>query len=518
MENKIIHFVFNEDDPQDKNTTFSKQILIKALPCWLVIDMPGFLACLNTLPDNYYITIWVHLQASQKSSIEYYAGEETASQLKTKFGDKLYFEYITRAHPTPLVHATNGIPIPVIHINNFSEKIQESKYHHLVSGLKDKLPTDNSTDDEMEDESILKKHISLEDPFIKNFLLNQNANKVINDDFIELKKFLSKIDFNSDLWFQSLFSKYEIEIDKDFGSDYWNYKSSVYKNHFGLEDDKIETDTISIENTGEDIQFIRERDGKEIKLWHAKLNFFYAVTGRFTSKTVDINSKEVSAINFEKVKQATRLYILHEALHQLHKLDFKTVKGIGNFPKTVEEADYQADAFAIITEFAYFCSGKSLSDTTQDELLQELREIIRTAIETTFSFNPLGKDLRAIQIRRVNRYLIWFYQLGIIEGKFSQKFADSTQALKYILTALSKKPIIEISGPSIYVNKSKDRIFYNLNDITHKEEIALFKDNEIIRVGTETAFDLKPLYEGLKKSNFDSVKTFIDKIFFSKAK
>src|SRR4051812_45266273 len=133
MENKLIHFVFNEDVPKDGNAPFSKQILIKALPCWLVIDMPGFLACLNTLPDNYSITVWVHLQASQKSSVEYYAGEETASQLKSKFGDKLYFEYITRAHPTPQVHSANGVSIPVIHINEFSDKIQVTKYHHLVS-------------------------------------------------------------------------------------------------------------------------------------------------------------------------------------------------------------------------------------------------------------------------------------------------------------------------------------------------------------------------------------------------
>src|SRR5688500_2544507 len=135
MVNKIIHFVFNEDDPQDKISPFSKQILIKALPCWLVIDMPGFLVCLNTLPDNYFITVRVHLQSSQKNSVDYSAGEETATQLKTKYGDKLTFEYITRPHPTPLVHATNGIAIPVIHINDFSEKIQETKYHHLISTL-----------------------------------------------------------------------------------------------------------------------------------------------------------------------------------------------------------------------------------------------------------------------------------------------------------------------------------------------------------------------------------------------
>lgn len=133
MENKIIHFVFNEDDPQDKHSPFSKQILIKALPCWLVIDMPGFLACLNTLPDNYKITVWVHLQASQKNSVDYYAGEETASQLKAKFGDKLYFEYITRAHPTPSVHSKDAIG--VIHINDFSEKIHDSKYHHTVADI-----------------------------------------------------------------------------------------------------------------------------------------------------------------------------------------------------------------------------------------------------------------------------------------------------------------------------------------------------------------------------------------------
>jgi len=129
METKILHFIFNED--QLEKDTFSKRILKNALPCWLVQDFPGFLICLESLPREQVITVWVHLHAVVEDSKATFKGEDIAEELKRRFDKDFCFEYITRAD----LKGVHKDGIPIIHINGLHDKVKEIKYHHTVADI-----------------------------------------------------------------------------------------------------------------------------------------------------------------------------------------------------------------------------------------------------------------------------------------------------------------------------------------------------------------------------------------------
>lgn len=150
METKILHFIFNED--QIEKDTFSKRILKNALPCWLVQDFPGFLICLESLPREQKITVWVHLHAVVEDSKATYKGEDIAEELKRRFGKDFCFEYITRAD----LNGVHKDGIPIIHINGLHDKVKEIKYHHTIANMlnnhnndKDLVFISHSSDDKI---------------------------------------------------------------------------------------------------------------------------------------------------------------------------------------------------------------------------------------------------------------------------------------------------------------------------------------------------------------------------------
>ena len=88
-----------------------------------------------------------------------------------------------------------------------------------------------------------------------------------------------------------------------------------------------------------------------------------------------------------------------------------------------------------------------------------------------------------------------------------------------ILNILSVKPVIEISGPALYVNKAKDRILYDLNDYNrHDEELVIFSDNVIKRFGKTRDFKIETLIEGFKTSNYKIIYDYISNLFWAKTK
>jgi len=143
MSDKMIHFIFNEEKPD--GDPFSNRVLNKAFPIWLVKDLPGFTACLEALPLDHTITVWVHLQAVSNVGLnaipnlpygptQTFKGEDIAAVLKRRFGDSFFFEYITRADVSTLPR-THRDQIGIIHINELEDKVKEVRYHHKVSEL-----------------------------------------------------------------------------------------------------------------------------------------------------------------------------------------------------------------------------------------------------------------------------------------------------------------------------------------------------------------------------------------------
>jgi hypothetical protein len=198
------------------------------------------------------------------------------------------------------------------------------------------------------------------------------------------------------------------------------------------------------------------------------------------------------------ISQAGRLFLFHESLHfskHGHQLTSDIANGIGQFPKVIEEADYQADVWALINEFGY-CNLYDL-----EKLKKGVKEFfcnaIETAVETMWSFMDNGSKISAIQIRSMNRFLNWYWQWNLIskiEGKGT---------LMEVLGILLQKPIIEFAG--LPVDLRGYRIFYKLDSKDFsKVQMATFYNNKVYRF---TPNLIENVIEGFKELDGEKIKT-----------
>jgi SMODS-associated and fused to various effectors sensor domain len=202
-----------------------------------------------------------------------------------------------------------------------------------------------------------------------------------------------------------------------------------------------------------------------------------------------------------KIEQAFRLFLFHEALHyKKHKLTTHTVEGIGNFPKVLEMTDYQADVYAILNNYKY----EKHFDSTNPKEKELFLNSIDTALETMWSFDDQGVELREIQVRRVNRYLMWYWQYAAIDALETDDF-DS------IVAVLFEKPVIEINGLKIF--ERNNRVFYNLAEFQGLLEIAIFYKNEVTRDGATSNLKLRDLVQGLKTMNGATIKSVLKSFY-----
>lgn len=197
------------------------------------------------------------------------------------------------------------------------------------------------------------------------------------------------------------------------------------------------------------------------------------------------------------IMQAGRLFLFHEALHYSsdgHRLTSEVANGIGQFPKVIEEADYQADVWALLTEYKYCC----LYDT--GKLKNGMKEFfcnaIETAVETMWSFMDTGIELTVIQIRGMNRFLNWYWQWTLIEN------IQGKGTLADIVQILLDKPTIEFAG--IPLDLRGYRTFYKLNVRQQfRMQLAAFTRNRVYRFAPN---EIQNIVDGFRQLNGEKVK------------
>jgi hypothetical protein len=213
--------------------------------------------------------------------------------------------------------------------------------------------------------------------------------------------------------------------------------------------------------------------------WHVDDNFFASLAKRITTES--------------EVLSAIRLFLFHEALHyKRHRLTDLTTTNIGSFPKVLETADYQADVYALFNEYGYHV--KMNGPVT--DLREFFMSAIRTATETMWSFDDNGEPLEEIQIRRLNRYLNWYWQYSRIE--------NDGQDINSILAILEEKPVIELNG--LKTKEENNRFFFILEKRRDQPlELAVFYNNQIIRDGSATNLVIEVLVQGVKEKKGDLI-------------
>jgi hypothetical protein len=203
----------------------------------------------------------------------------------------------------------------------------------------------------------------------------------------------------------------------------------------------------------------------------------------------------------KKRRQAGRLLLLHESIHQrTHGLTQATARQIRRVPKIVEELDYQADVWAYVHDFALQVDVPLRSD---ENVRNFFLEVVNVGLSTFWAFDA-GQDMAQIEIRRLNRYLIWYWQLLRLER---------CSNLHGILQVLADRPLIEVAGPA--VETFDDRIFYSLEPRRfHDPELAVLYENRLVRHGNSMGSRVIDLLRGFRERHpamiLDALKSIFD--------
>ncbi|WP_437931219.1 SAVED domain-containing protein [Sorangium sp. So ce291] len=201
----------------------------------------------------------------------------------------------------------------------------------------------------------------------------------------------------------------------------------------------------------------------------------------------------------DRRQRALRLLVLHESVHRgPQTLTRTSSQGVGRFPKVLEEIDYHADVWAMLYEHAL----TELSAHSEVEDPQRFfMNLVLAATETMWAFDDDGSSLREIQIRRLSRYLIWYWQYLHLERGTGR---GAPMTLEAVLTTLAERPVIELAGPAVVARD--ERVFFAL-DTAHVKvpELAIYHAGRLHRHGTRYDFSITDLIEGVRMRDGDKI-------------
>ncbi len=294
----------------------------------------------------------------------------------------------------------------------------------------------------------------------------------------KLKPFIETVTGdNSSNWIKTICkNKAEYATIEKYHHSSWN--SIITIADTTLKDDKIDT---AIKNIDDGFEYIEKTNS-----WLLDDGFLSGLKKRLDKcPTTDLN-------------QAGRLFFFHEALHYSgkgHRLTREVANGIGQFPKVIEEADYQADVWGLLTEYRYCCMYEPTK--LKNGLKEFFCNAIDTAVETMWSFVDTGVELPSIQIRSMNRFLNWYWQWTLVES------LAGPGTLEEVISILFHKPVIEFAGAQMELRAH--RTFLKLNGrYSNNLQLAAFSDNRVHRFVPNS---IEEIISGFKELKGDKVKT-----------
>ncbi len=183
-------------------------------------------------------------------------------------------------------------------------------------------------------------------------------------------------------------------------------------------------------------------------------------------------------------RTAARLFFLHEALHhEVHRLTASTGSQVGRLPRVLEELDYHADVWALLQEL----------DAPDDKAppvrtLDRLKQLVRIATETFWAFNAGDAPLTELEVRRVNRYLIWYWQ---------RLQLDRCTTLAAALDTLGTKPVLELAGLRTRLQGERP-VFVLDPDHADNLELGVLEGVTLQRRSAGHGYPLRDLVEGFR--------------------
>lgn len=255
--------------------------------------------------------------------------------------------------------------------------------------------------------------------------------------------------------------------------------SSIMNTKFWIDLPALHETSLKDDSFDFDTEVVNDGFYWRMNKWFVDDNFFISLNNRLS--------------NPEDILKAVRLFLFHEAVHyKKHRLTDLTSVNIGSFPKVLETADYQADVYAIMNEYGYHLKMKGEIQNPK----QFFMDTIKVATETMWSFDDAGIPLEEIQIRRLNRYMIWYWIYARIESEGN--------SIDEIVSIFEEKPVIEFNG--LKTKEENNRFFFELEKRKDQPlELAVFYKNQLIRDGSATNMLLEGLVNGVKEMKGEQV-------------
>jgi hypothetical protein len=197
--------------------------------------------------------------------------------------------------------------------------------------------------------------------------------------------------------------------------------------------------------------------------------------------------------------RAARLFLLHETVHHdAQGLTGATAQSVGRFARVLETLDYHADTYAILHEYDFATRRNSLDAT----IAQRFTTILDSALGTFWAFDE-NEPTDRMQVRRVHRYLIWYWQLLRL---------GCTRAQEEAFSVLADRPFIELAGPRQQANRERTYFMFDKTP-DGPFEIGLVWQGRLRRFPNGPAANLTDMITGFRRRDGALVKQTIKGIF-----
>jgi len=196
------------------------------------------------------------------------------------------------------------------------------------------------------------------------------------------------------------------------------------------------------------------------------------------------------------IEGAARLFFLHEGLHHdCHGLTGPTATAVGRFPKVVEELDYEADLWAVLHEYRW---AQTYDRSSVSDIRAYFLALIERLVGSFWAFDDRGADLADMPVRRVNRYLIWYWQRIALEH---------VDTIDDVLAVLRDKPVIELTGPRVQIIAGRVSFLLGADEHEPPELGFISRRGKLARVATGPAADLHALVGGFRSRSDGAILT-----------
>lgn len=197
-----------------------------------------------------------------------------------------------------------------------------------------------------------------------------------------------------------------------------------------------------------------------------------------------------------EVEAAARLFFLHEGLHHDHHgLTGATATAVGRFPKVVEELDYEADLWAVLHEYRW---AQTYDRDAPKDIRAYFIALVDRLLGSFWAFDDRGADLGDLPVRRMNRYLIWYWQRIALEH---------VDTIDDVLSVLRYKPVIELTGPRVQMIANRVSFLLGPDEHEPPELGFISRRGTLARIATGPAADLHGLVGGFRSRSSAAILT-----------